>query len=126
MCIQQIYTPHGEPQARADRLDNLLRDERLARRRAEEELERLKSQPPAEPPKKSKGRVNFTARPWLFRYTPQNLEAIDEEDGVLSQPSCGGESKNGGVPAAVAPAGGAAGVIPTAFVIRHAVQSCEA
>lgn len=84
-----------DPQARADRLDILLRDERLARRRAEEELERLRAQPTLESAKKSKGRVNFTARPWLFRYKSQNLEAIEEEDGILSQPSCGGESRQG-------------------------------
>lgn len=87
------------PQARADRLDILLRDERLARWRAEEELERLRAQPLAEPAKKSKGRVNFNARPWLFRYksTRENLESIEEEDGLSSQPSFGGASRQGGV-----------------------------
>jgi hypothetical protein len=86
-----------DAQARADRLEILLRDERLARKRAEEELELLKAKPPPQVQKKSKSRVNFNARPWLFQYKTQSLEGVEDEDGVPSQASSGGDMKQKGV-----------------------------
>ena len=63
--------------------------------------------------------MNFTARPWLFRYKSQNLEAIDEEDGVCSQASFGGESRQG----ALAGGGGSLphnfSAVLYAYILRH-------
>lgn len=99
-------------QAHADRLEILLRDERKARIRAEEELDQLRALPPPEPAKKAKGKVNFIARPWLFRYKTQRaeeLEAIEEEEAVGNQPSIGGDSHSRQGAAGGSPAGAAAG-----------------